>query len=31
MEKTMKEWKGVGIGVGIVVNDKLVFARSLQT
>ena len=22
MEKTMKEWNGVGIGVGIVVNDK---------
>lgn len=27
MEKTMKEWNGVGIGVGMVVNDKLVFAK----
>lgn len=27
MEKTMKEWNAVGIGVGIVVNDKLVFAK----
>src|SRR5687767_1822393 len=27
IEKTMKEWNGVGIGVGIVVNDKLVFGK----
>jgi CubicO group peptidase (beta-lactamase class C family) len=27
MEKTLKDWNGVGIGVGIVVNDKLVFAK----
>ena len=27
MEKTMKEWNGVGIGLGVVVNDKLVFAK----
>jgi CubicO group peptidase (beta-lactamase class C family) len=27
MEKTMKDWNGPGIGVGIVVNDKLVFAK----
>jgi CubicO group peptidase (beta-lactamase class C family) len=27
MEKTLKEWNAPGIGVGIVVNDKLVFAK----
>ncbi|MEK6302364.1 MAG: serine hydrolase [Acidobacteriota bacterium] len=27
MEKTLKDWNAPGIGVGIVVNDKLVFAR----
>ena len=27
MEKTLKDWNGPGIGVGIVVNDKLVFAK----
>src|SRR6185295_11122140 len=27
MEKVLKDWNGPGIGVGIVVNDKLVFAR----
>jgi len=27
MEKTMKEWNAPGIGVGIVVGDKLVFAK----
>jgi CubicO group peptidase (beta-lactamase class C family) len=27
MEKTMKEWNAPGIGVGIVVGEKLVFAK----
>lgn len=27
VEKTLKDWNGPGIGVGIVVNDKLVFAK----
>ncbi|HEY6122313.1 MAG TPA: serine hydrolase, partial [Pyrinomonadaceae bacterium] len=27
MEKTMKDWNAPGMGVGIVVNDKLVFAK----
>lgn len=27
MEQTLKDWNGPGIGVGIVVNDKLVFAK----
>ena len=27
MEKTLKDWNAPGIGVGIVVGDKLVFAR----
>ena len=27
MEQTLKEWNTPGIGVGIVVNDKLVFAK----
>ena len=27
MEKTLKDGNGPGIGVGIVVNDKLVFAK----
>jgi len=27
MEKTLKDWNTPGIGVGIVVNDKLVFAK----
>lgn len=27
MEKTLKEWNAPGIGVGIVVGDKLVFAK----
>jgi CubicO group peptidase (beta-lactamase class C family) len=27
MEKTLKDWNGPGIGVGIVVDDKLVFAK----
>lgn len=27
MEKVLKDWNGPGIGVGIVVNDKLVFAK----
>ena len=27
MEKTLKDWNAPGIGVGIVVNDKLVFAK----
>lgn len=27
MEKTLKEWNAPGIGVGIVVNDKLIFAK----
>src|SRR5437016_9054110 len=27
MEKTLKDWNGPGIGVGIVVGDKLVFAK----
>jgi len=27
MEKVLKDWKAPGIGVGIVVNDKLVFAK----
>src|SRR5260370_42028638 len=27
MEKTMKNWNAPGIGVGIVVGDKLVFAK----
>ena len=27
MEKTLKDWNGPGVGVGIVVNDKLVFAK----
>ena len=27
MAKTLKDWNGPGIGVGIVVNDKLVFAK----
>jgi len=27
MEKTMKDWNAPGIGVGIVVGDKLVFAK----
>ncbi|MGH9874981.1 MAG: serine hydrolase [Pyrinomonadaceae bacterium] len=27
MEKVLKDWNAPGIGVGIVVNDKLVFAR----
>ena len=26
MEQTLKDWNTPGIGVGIVVNDKLVFA-----
>ena len=31
MEKTLKDWNGPGIGVGIVVNNKLVFARAMVT
>lgn len=27
MEKVLKDWNAPGIGVGIVVNDKLVFAK----
>ncbi len=27
MEQTMKDWNGVGFGVGIVVGDRLVFAK----
>ena len=27
MEQTMKDWNAPGIGLGIVVNDKLVFAK----
>src|SRR5262249_4947558 len=27
MEQTIKDWNTPGIGVGIVVNDKLVFAK----
>src|SRR6266436_7445008 len=27
MEKTLKDWNAPGIGVGIVINDKLVFAK----
>ena len=27
MEKVLKEWNAPGIGVGIVMNDKLVFAK----
>src|SRR6266404_1078507 len=27
MEKTLKDWNAPGIGVGIVVGDKLVFAK----
>lgn len=27
VEKTLKDWNGPGIGVGIVVDDKLVFAK----
>ena len=27
MEKTLKDWNAPGIGVGIVVNDKLVFIK----
>src|SRR5947199_10407212 len=27
MEKTLKNWNAPGIGVGIVVGDKLVFAK----
>ncbi len=27
MEKTLKEWNAPGIGVGIVVGEKLVFAK----
>ena len=28
MAKTLKDWNAPGVGVGIVVNDKLVFAKS---
>src|SRR5260370_15614655 len=27
MEKTLKDWNAPGIGVGIVVNDRFVFAK----
>src|SRR6202047_2196384 len=27
MEQTLKDWNAPGIGVGIVINDKLVFAK----
>jgi len=27
MDKTLKDWNAPGVGVGIVVNDKLVFAK----
>src|SRR5579864_6968843 len=27
MEQTLKDWNAPGIGVGIVVNDKLIFAK----
>jgi hypothetical protein len=27
LEKTLKDWNAPGIGVGIVVNDRLVFAK----
>jgi CubicO group peptidase (beta-lactamase class C family) len=27
MEKTLKDWNAPGVGVGIVVNDQLVFAK----
>ncbi len=27
MEKTLKDWNAPGIGVGIIIDDKLVFAR----
>ena len=27
MEQVLKDWNTPGIGVGIVVNDKLVFAK----
>src|ERR1700678_1327704 len=27
MEQTLKDWNAPGLGVGIVVNDKLVFAK----
>jgi CubicO group peptidase (beta-lactamase class C family) len=27
MEQTLKDWNTAGVGVGIVVNDKLVFAK----
>src|SRR5437588_7325397 len=27
MEKVLKDWNAPGVGVGIVVNDKLVFAK----
>ena len=29
MAKTLKDWNAPGVGVGIVVNDKLVFAQGL--
>src|ERR1700719_2180390 len=27
MEKTLKDWNAPGIGVGVVIEDKLVFAK----
>src|ERR1700712_5275900 len=27
MEKTLKDWNAPGVGIGIVINDKLVFAK----
>jgi hypothetical protein len=27
MAKTLKDWNAPGVGVGMVVNDKLVFAK----
>ena len=31
MNKKLKDWNGPGIGVGIVVGDKLVFAKGTGT
>ena len=30
MERTLNDWNAPGIGVGIVVGDKLVFAKGLR-
>jgi len=31
MEQVLKDWNTPGIGVGIVINDKLVFAKGIGT